>query len=112
VNEKWEQEILAKIDRGETLTDVEVADLVTEYATYEYKSEPDECDRWYNSMTTIVRISEPGDSCRLFSVEWREARDAEMYNDFESQLPVEVESYQEVIKVVKYRPITRHVKEN
>lgn len=60
----FEEIILDKIDRGISLTESELFDIVSEYSV---KSEYGSKGRWQRSVNSIVKIKE-----RYFSIMWRE----------------------------------------
>lgn len=95
--EHFEEVMLGKIDKGETLTVEELRELVFEYE-HETTNVGDKL-RWTQPKRTIVKLDD-----RYFRINWREALTEMQENEFDNQ-PVEVEQYEKVIVVKDWREI-------
>lgn len=95
--EHFEEVMLGKIDRGETLTEEELRELVFEYE-HETTNIGDKL-RWTQPKRTIVKLDD-----RYFRINWQEALTEMQGNEFDNQ-PVEVEQYEKVIVVKEWRDI-------
>ena len=80
--DKWELEILRKIDNKEKLTESEISDLVYEC---EVEVKYGQNRRWSRSATTISQIGD-----RYFRIEWENGLNENQPNEFYNQ-PTEVE---------------------
>lgn len=95
--EHFEEVMLGKIDKGETLTVEELRELVFEYE-HETTNVGDKL-RWTQPKRTIVKLDD-----RYFRINWQEALTEMQENEFDNQ-PVEVEQYEKVIVVKEWRDI-------
>ena len=96
--DKWELELLAKIDNKEKLTESEISDLVYEC---ECEVKYGQNRRWSRSATTISKLGD-----RYFRIEWENGLTENQPNEFYNQ-PVEVElkEYEKIVKVKEWIPI-------
>lgn len=96
----FEEIMLAKIDKGEALTEDELRELVFEY---EHKDISDASEdsvlRWTRIKKTIVKLDN-----RYFRIIWQKALTEMQENVFDHQ-PVEVEEYEKVIVVKEWREV-------
>lgn len=99
--DKYTEDMLARIDSSEKLTEKELSTLV-----YEFKEVAEiEGDhrRWAQSMQTIVQLGE-----RLFSITWDRGLTENQEDEFYDQ-PVEVEprTYEKTITVTEWVAVER-----
>lgn len=96
----FEEIMLAKIDKGEALTEDELRELVFEY---EHKDISDASEdsvlRWTRIKKTIIKLDN-----RYFRIIWQKALTEMQENVFDHQ-PVEVEEYEKVIVVKEWREV-------
>ena len=99
----FEEELLAKIDNKEKLSESEISDLAY-YCTFD--KEEDELRRWSRTITSYVKLNE-----RFFKIEWEEGLTEQQENEFYNQ-PVEVDRVVQKIvipehteTIVTYKPL-------
>ena len=96
--DKWELELLAKIDNKEKLTESEISDLVCEC---EGEVKYGQNRRWSRSATTISKLGD-----RYFRIEWENGLTENQPNDFNNQpIEVELKEYEKIVKVKEWIPI-------
>lgn len=100
IMDKYEIEILNKIDNNQKLDSVELSSLV-----YEYELETDEGEnrRWSRTNRTIVQLGN-----RYFSVIWEEGLTEYQPDDFNSQ-PIEVtkHEFEKTVIVTEWLPVKK-----
>lgn len=94
----WESYVLDRIDKGENLTREQRAELTWDY---EISREEIEEHRWGDMVESIIEIQG-----RLFSMMWFKGATENQDNEYDND-PVEVEEYEEVITIKKYRVKTK-----
>ena len=99
----FEEELLAKIDNKEKLSESEISDLAY-YCTFD--KEEGELRRWSRTITSYVKLNE-----RFFKIEWEEGLTEQQENEFYNQ-PVEVDRVVQKIvipehteTIVTYKPL-------
>lgn len=98
--DSFDDEVLHKIDAGEALTEREIRTLVLcGYAVEEIEHS---VGRWERQVSSIVEIKN-----RYFSIDWSEGLTEIQENSFDDFYPEEVESYEEIVVVKKWRPIEK-----
>lgn len=90
----WESYVLDRIDKGEKLTREQKTELIWDY---EVSREEIEEHRWGDMVESIIEIQG-----RLFSMVWFKGATENQDNEYDNE-PIEVEEYEEVITVKKYR---------
>ena len=96
--DKWELELLAKIDNKEKLTESEISDLVAEC---EVEVKYGQNRRWSRSATTISKLGD-----RYFRIEWENGLTENQPNYFNNQpIEVELKEYEKIVKVKEWIPI-------
>ena len=96
----FEEIMLAKIDKGEALTEDELRELVFEYEHEDISdASEDSVLRWTRIKKTIVKIDN-----RYFRIIWQKALTEMQENVFDNQ-PVEVEQYEKVVVVKAWREV-------
>ncbi|MGL5460460.1 MAG: hypothetical protein ACRDBY_12670 [Cetobacterium sp.] len=90
----WESHVLDRIDKGEELTREQRAELTWDY---EVSREEIEEHRWGDMVESVIEIQG-----RLFSMTWFKGATENQDNEYDND-PVEVEEYEEVITIKKYR---------
>ena len=95
--DKYEEELLKKIDSKERLTKSEIKEVLE----YEVESEYGDNRRWSRSVTTISQIGD-----RYFSTNWDEGLTEYQENEYYEQ-PVEVQkkTYEKTITVTEWVPV-------
>lgn len=98
--DKYEEQLLRKIDDGEELTESELRGVIFDF---EVEREEGENRRWSRSVTTISQIGD-----RYFSTDWEEGLTEYQENEYYEQ-PVEVQkkTYEKIITVTEWIPITQ-----
>lgn len=98
--DKYDEELLRKIDNGEKLTRSELCDVIFEY---EVETEYGENRRWSRSVNTISEIGN-----RYFSIDWEEGLTECQENEYYDQ-PIEVEkkTYEKTITVTEWIPVNK-----
>lgn len=98
--EHFEEVMLAKIDKGESLTEDELRELVFEYEHEDISdASEDSVLRWTRIKKTIVKLDN-----RYFRIIWQKALTEMQENVFDNQ-PVEVEQYEKVVVVKAWREV-------
>ena len=93
--DKWELELLAKIDNKEKLTESEISDLVCEC---EDEVKYGQNRRWSRSATTISKLGD-----RYFRIEWENGLTENQPNEFYNQpTEVELKEYEKIVKVKEW----------
>lgn len=102
--EKYEEELLKKIDSSEELTDREIREVLE----YEVESEYGENRRWSRSVTTISKIGE-----RYFMTEWEEGLTECQQNTYGEQ-PEEVrkKTYEKTITITEWVSMDKESENN
>ena len=100
--EKYEEELLKKIDSGEELTRSELCDIIFEFKVENKKGEN---RRWSRSVRTISKIGD-----RYFSTNWEQGL-TECQEDEYWEQPVEVEkvTYEKIIIVTEWKEIKKDI---
>lgn len=95
---KYDEELLRKIDNGEELTRSELCDIIFEY---EVKREYGDNRRWSRSVTTISKIGD-----RYFSTNWEQGLTESQENEYYNQ-PIEVQkkTYKKTITITEWIPV-------
>ncbi len=98
--DKYDKELLKKIDSGEELTRSELCDIIFEF---EIEREDGDNRRWSRSVITISKIGD-----RYFSTTWEEGLTECQENEYYYQ-PVEVEkkTYEKTITVNEWVPVNQ-----
>lgn len=93
--DKWEKEILNKIDNDEKLTESELSELTCDDIEREYGDNR----RWSRSVESICKIGD-----RYFSITWEQGLTECQEDEYYSQ-PVEVKkvTYEKTITVTEWR---------
>ena len=93
--DKYDEELLRKIDNGEDLTNGELCDIIFEY---EIEREYGDNRRWSRSVTTVSQIGD-----RYFSTDWEEGLTESQENEYDDY-PIEVEkkTYKKTITVTEW----------
>lgn len=93
--DKWEKEILNKIDNGEKLTGFELSELTCN----DIERECGDNGRWSRSVESICQIGD-----RYFSIVWEQGLTERQENEYYNQ-PVEVNkvTYEKTITVTEWR---------
>lgn len=94
---KYEKEMLAKLDSGETLSEHEISELVYEFN--EVDRDYGENRRWSRGVCSIIEIGG-----RYFEVIWEQGLTENQENEFWEQ-PYEVEKhiYEKTVKVTEWK---------
>ena len=93
--DKWELELLTKIDNKEKLTESEISDLVCEC---EVEVKYGQNRRWSRSATTISKLGD-----RYFRIEWENGLTENQPDDFNNQpIEVELKEYEKTIIVKEW----------
>lgn len=95
--ENFVQIMLDKIDKKVLLSEEEIERIIFDYSI---DSEDIDESRWSMYTHSIVKLNN-----RTFRVEWERGLTECQDNYFNSQLPVEVEEVERVIKVKVWQPI-------
>lgn len=97
--DKYEKELLLKIDSNEELSESDIREVLE----YEVESEYGDNRRWSRSVITISEIGE-----RFFSTYWEEGLTEYQENEYYGQ-PVEVEkvTYEKTITVTEWKEISK-----
>lgn len=95
--DKYEEELLKKLDSKERLTESEIIEVLE----YEVESEYGDNRRWSRSVATISQIGD-----RYFSTNWEEGLTESQENEYYEQ-PVEVQkkTYEKTITVTEWVPV-------
>lgn len=95
--DKYEEELLKKIDSKEKLTKSEIREVLE----YEVESSYGDNRRWSRSVNTISQIGD-----RYFSTNWEEGLTEYQENEYYEQ-PVEVQkkTYEKTITVTEWVPV-------
>lgn len=91
--EKFVYETLHKIDNKQELSEEDIEYLIFDYSIDSIDIEQ---NRWTMTKKTIIKLNG-----RTFAVEWEEALTESNSDRFWSQLPIEVEQGEQVVKVWK-----------
>lgn len=99
--DKYEEELLKKIDSKKELTESEIREILG----CEIESEYGDNRRWSRSVTTISQIGD-----RYFSTDWEEGLTEYQQNEYYEQ-PVEVEkvTYEKTIIVTEWKEIKKDI---
>jgi hypothetical protein len=96
--DKYEEELLKKIDNKEKLTKSELKMVIHEF---EFESEFGDNRRWSRGVTTISKIGD-----RYFSTNWENGLTENQENEYYEQ-PIEVQkkTYPKTITVTEWVPV-------
>lgn len=100
--DKYDEELLKKIDSGEELNTSELYDIIFEF---EVENEKGENRRWLRSVRTISKIGD-----RYFAINWEQGLTECQENEYYEQ-PIEVEkvTYEKTITVTEWKEIKKDI---
>lgn len=93
MKEEFKNQMLNKIDNNEELSEEEIERLIFHFWIDSIDIDQ---NRWTMTKRTIVKLND-----RTFAVEWEEALTESNSDYYWSQIPIEVEQVEQVVKIWK-----------